>query len=330
MIPVAVTVRNEENAIVACLGALQRAIAAAESRLPLRFELLAVLNDCTDRTEDRVRTVPGVRIIHSSGGKIEAQRAACVQARTGTQPAPFRVFSDADIHVEENALYEVSRVLLDDPLVQVAYPSKVPLRPRSRSLLAEALYVYNRRDGFQTARRYFNGKFFAIRSWSAPTLEELQPRLAGLPTDRFYQFHAGLRIDDIYLSRLLLARHGWEAIREVTNAKIHFRPPETLAGMYRYYKRMRLEIERLDILFPELHPVHRLHGRREADWAVLRRAPPRERLLWRVFHAALWLCKVWYRIERFAYRRLACGDCPTWNPIPETKVPILGDALPPE
>lgn len=326
MIPVAVTARNEENSIVACLGALRRAIVAAESRLRLRFELLAVLNDCTDRTEDRVRAVPGVRILHSSGGKIEAQRAAHLDA----QPTPFLVFSDADIHVEENALYELARVMLEDPIVQVAYPSKIPLRPRSRSLLAEALYVYNRRDGFQTARHYFNGKFFAIRSWSAPTREELQPRLAGLPTDRFYQFHAGLRIDDIYLSRLLLARHGCQAIREVTRAKIHFRPPETMVGMYSYYKRMRLEIERMDILFPELREAHRLHGRREVDQAALRRAPPRERFLWRVFHAALWVCRVWYRIERFAYRRLAWRDCPTWNPIPETKVPILSDSLPPE
>jgi glycosyltransferase involved in cell wall biosynthesis len=322
MIPVAVTARNEEHTIKPCLQALRRAIAHAEDRLPLHFELFAVVNDCTDRTEERARTVPGVEIIHSSGGKIEAQRAA-------VRPAPFVIFADADIHVEANVLFEVSRVLLDDPAVQVVYPSKVPVRPRSRSLLAEALYVYNLRDGFQTARRYFNGKCFAIRAWSAPTLAQLASRLAELPHDNFYQFHAGLRVDDIYLSRVILQRHGREAIREVTSAAIRFRPPETLAGMYRYYKRMRLEIERLDILFPELRPVHQLHGRRAIDRAALRRAPPRERFLWRYFHAALFLCRVWYRIERFYYRRLARGNCPTWNPIAETKVPIQGGSLRP-
>jgi glycosyltransferase involved in cell wall biosynthesis len=320
MIPVAVTARNEENTIAACLEALRRAIAFAEERLPLRFDLAVVVNDCTDRTEERARAVPGVRILHSTGGKIEAQRAA-------VRPASFLVFADADVHVEENVLFELSRQLLDNPSVQVAYPSKVPVRPRSRTLLAEALYVYNLRDGFQTTRRYFNGKCFAIRAWSAPTLAELGSRLAGLPRDNFYQYHAGLRVDDVYLSRLVLERHGPGAIREVPTAKVYFRPPETLTGMYRYYKRLRLEIERLDVLFPELRAVHHLYGRRTLDRAALRQAPPRERFLWRYFQAALGLCRAWYRIERFYYRRLARGNCPTWNPIPETKVPIGGDCL---
>ncbi len=322
MIPVAVTARNEENTIAPCLEALRRAIACAEERLSLRFELIAVLNDSTDRTEERTRAVPGVTILHSTGGKVEAQRAA-------VRPAPFLVFADADVHVEENVLFEVSRVLLEDPAVQVAYPSKVPVPPRSRSLLAEALYVYNLRDGFQTPRRYFNGKCFAIRAWSAPTLAELGPRLARLPQDNFYQYHAGLRVDDVYLSRMVLERHGPGAIREVPAAKVYFRPPETLAGMYRYYKRLRLEIERLDVLFPELREVHRRHGRRTVDRVALRSAPPRERFLWRYFQAALGLCRAWYRIERFYYRRLARGSCPTWIPIAETKVPIGGDSIPP-
>jgi glycosyltransferase involved in cell wall biosynthesis len=322
MIPVAVTARNEENTIGPCLSALRRAVAHAEARLPLRFELLAVLDDCTDRTEERARAVPGVGIVRASGGKIEAQRAA-------VRPAPFLVFCDADVHVEENVLFELSRVMLDEPAVQVAYPSKVPLQPRSRTLLAEALYVYNLRDGFQTARRYFNGKCFAIRSWSAPTLEELRPHLAGLPHDRFYQYHTGLRVDDIYLSRTILHQFGPEAIREVTAARIHFRPPETLVGMYRYYRRMRLEIERLDVLFPELRAAHEQHGRRQVDREALRRAPRRERFLFRYFYAALALCRAWYRVERFAYRRLARRNCPTWEPIAETKVPIPGGSIPP-
>jgi glycosyltransferase involved in cell wall biosynthesis len=323
IVPVAVTARNEERSIAACLGSLRRSIAFAEARLPVKFALLVVLNDCTDRTEEIVRRV-GARIVYSTGGKIEAQRAASVAFPAET---PFIVFSDADIHVGENVLFEVCRALLAEPDVQAAYPSKVPLRPRSRSLLAEALYVYNLRDGFQTARRYFNGKCFAMRSWSAPALAELQPRLARLARDNFYQFHTGLRVDDVYLSRMILERHGPAAIREVKTAQIHFRPPETLAGMYRYYKRMRLEIERLDILFPELREAHARFGRRALDREALRRAPPRERFLWRVFHAALWLCRGWYRLERCYYRHLARGSCPTWGPILETKAAIDSASL---
>lgn len=321
MIPVAVTARNEEAGIAACLHSLRHAIMYAEARLPLRFALQVVLNDCTDATESIARGIPGVQVIHSTGGKLEAQRAA-------VRDVPFIVFCDADVHVDVNVIHDVSHLMLESPDVQVAYPIKVPLRPRSSSTLAEALYVYNLRDGFQTARRYFNGKCFAIRAWSAPTLAELQPRLACLPRDNFYQYHTGLRVDDIYLSRMILQSHGPDAIREVGSARIHFRPPETLAGMYRYYKRMRLEIERLDVLLPELRAVHRLHGRRQVDLEAFRRAPSRERYLWRTFHAALWLCRGWYRLERVYYQHFARKGCPTWNPIEETKLPIDPSSLP--
>jgi hypothetical protein len=198
-------------------------------------------------------------------------------------------------------------------------------------MLAEALYVYNLRQGFSTRRRYFHGQCFAIRRWSAPTLEQLRPRLARLPRrDNFYRFGDGLRVDDVYLSRLVLHEHGPAAIREVPAARVHFRPAETLAGMYRYYKRMRREIERLDLLFPEMRQAHRLHGRRRTDLAALGRAPGRERRLWRLFQAALWLCRAWYHLERFYYRRLSRGEegCPTWEPIRETKVPIEPGSIP--
>jgi glycosyltransferase involved in cell wall biosynthesis len=320
VVPVAVTAKNEERAIAACLDTLRRAVAFAEARLPLRFDLLVVLNDCTDQTEEVVQR-QGVPLLHTTGGLVEAQRAV-------VRPAPFLVFSDADIAVAEDTLAAVARVMLEQPGVMVAYPSKAPLPPRRRSLLAQALYVYNRRDGFQTRRQYFNGKFFAIRRWQIPGRDEVHSRSAALPADRFYRFDDGLRADDIYLSRWILHEWGPAAIVEVPQSRLWFRPPETLAGMYHYYRRMRMEIERLDLLFPELRAVHQRHGVRTYDWGRVRQAPGRERWLWRFFRLALLGCKLWYVGERFYYRHLARRDCPAWPPITESKQPIESGSVP--
>jgi hypothetical protein len=200
--------------------------------------------------------------------------------------------------------------------VQIAYPRKKPLAPVRGTLLASALHCYNRVNGFQEPRRYFNGKFFAIRDWQVPTRAELQPRLTALPVDRFYDFHAGLRVDDIWLSRDVLRRHGPGAIREVEHGDIQFRAPETFRGMYRTYHRMRREIERLNRMFPETVPVHQQRG---YDWNAVRRAPAKDRWLWRVFRLALGACRVRYRCEKFFYQRVSATTCAPWKPIEETK-----------
>jgi glycosyltransferase involved in cell wall biosynthesis len=276
IVTVAVTAKNEAATIGGCLRSLLASAREAEAQLLLAFRVVVILDDCTDNTEDIARSF-GVETKLSTGGLVEAQRLVA-------RERPFVIFSDADILIGETALTAVCRAMLENAALQVAYPRKTPLCPSSRSLLAEALYCYNRVNGFQDARRYFNGKFFAIRDWRVPTLAELQSRLARLSPDGFYDFHVGMRIDDIYLSRDILLRYGGEAILEVPDSEIFFRPPETFAGMYHTYRRMRLEIERLNILFPESAPAHQ-NRRFQRD--VERRAPLRDRLLWRWFRVLL-------------------------------------------
>lgn len=142
--------------------------------------------------------------------------------------------------------------------------------------------------------------------------------------DGFYNFHAGLKIDDIYLSRKAAIEHGPGAIREVAGGRIWFRPPETFEGMYRTYRRMRMEIERLNLLFPETADAHARWGVRGIDRKALRRASGRDRRLWRVFQMALGLCRTRYRAERFYYRHLSRTPCPVWEPVVESKLPIFG------
>lgn len=319
-ITVGVTARNEERCIASTLTSLIEAAKWAEERHVASYDLVAVLDECTDGTERMVRIFSRVRIIHAKGGLIEAQRLLA-------QSRPFVIYCDADILVSENVLAELTRAMLADPALQVAYPRKRALPPLRSTLMAEAIYCYNLVEGFQHARRYFNGKLFAIRDWRAPTLVELAPRLAKLPVDRFYDCHSGLQADDIWLSRDILMRCGDDAVKEVAGAEIAYRPAETLSGMYRIYLRMRREIERLNQMFPESMPAHQQRG---YDWEAERLAPLRDRLLWRVFRLALGLCQLRYRAERFYYQHLSPTSVQAWKPIIESKAPIAAGFVPRE
>ncbi len=238
-ITVAITAKNEAETIAANLRSIQIAIREAEAQLSVNYELVVVLNDSTDATESQIPA--DVSVLKTSGGLVEAQRAVADRP-------PFVIFSDADIIVGPTAIAEVTEAMLAAPNLQVAYPQKKPLRPQRRTVLAEALHTYNCNDGFETKRSYFNGKLFAIRNWRIPTKEEL-PRLPEV--DRFLDLDAGVLADDIYLSKSILAEGGVDAIRETTGS-IWYRAPETFDGMYRYYRRMRMELARVARLFPDL------------------------------------------------------------------------------
>jgi glycosyltransferase involved in cell wall biosynthesis len=315
VIPLVVAAKNEERTLGPCLDSLREAATLAESRLGVRFDLVVVLDDCSDGTE-AVARARRVRTLVSSGGKVEAQRRGLVAG------APYHVFSDADIMVARETLAALAGVMRDCPEVEVACPPRVPLPPGRGDALARALHVYNAHRGFSAQRTWFSGKLFAIRRWQVPTREELGPRLAGWREDRFYQMHRGMRVDDVYLSRMVVLRCGPGAIREVREGTVYFRAPETLRGMYRYYRRMRMELERVDRLFPETRRVHERFGRRRTDPELLGRATPEERRLFRLFGVAMVGCRAVYALERAWYLYAARSPCADWEPIAETKRPL--------
>jgi hypothetical protein len=312
-IPIGVTARNEARNIQALLDSLRVAIARATAELDCRYQLHVLLNDNDDDTASLLAGARDVRLWHTSGGIIEAQRALAEHARN----APFLIFSDADIRVASDAVLEVTRAMLTGPQLEVAYAEKFPIEPLRNTPLARALYFYNLREGYQTERHYFNGQFFAIRHWRIPRVRDLRWDPAG--DNRFRNLAAGIRVDDIYLSRELFSRLGPEAIRCVAGGGIRYRPPETLRGMFRKYQRMRLEIERMHCFFPPTREVHERWGRRSLDRERLKAAPLREKLYYAVFRLALGLCKLAYHAQRLYYTSLAASDCPTWAPVVETK-----------
>ena len=307
-IPVTVAAKNEAQALGPCLDALLASVRYAAER-GVELDLLVVLDDCTDDTE-AVPRARGVRTVRSSGGKVEAQRA-------GLRGGPFAVFVDADVLVTPPTLAALVETMLARPGVEVASPRRVPLPPVAGGWLARALHVYNRERGFSSQRTWFNGKCFAIRRWEVPTLQQLAPRIARLPVDRFHDYAAGMRVDDIYLSRRIIAEHGPEALVETAEGCVYYRAPETWRGMYRYYRRMRMEIDRVSALFPELGAAHQRFGSRRAD--RLAQAPRALRVAHAQFQLALAMCRAVYRIERVYYRHFARRTCPAWPPVEETK-----------
>jgi glycosyltransferase involved in cell wall biosynthesis len=314
-IPIGITARNEAANIRALLASLRLSAARASARLGVSYELHLLLNDNQDNTPLLVAGEPGLVLWHTHGGLVEAQRALAA-ARPG---APFLIFTDADILLHPDTIGELTAALLDRPEIEIAYAEKYPIPPRRRTPLARALYLYNLREGYQTRRHYCNGQCFAIRKWHIPTPAELTwDPIADNP---FLHLAAGIRIDDIYLSRDLLRRAGPAAFF-CTPSGIQYRPPETLEGMFRKYQRMRLELTRLDHYFPAWRPAHSRWGRRRLDLSRLLRVPVTEQLHYALFQGALAICKLRYHSQRLYYTYVSHSPCPTWMPVSETKEPM--------
>jgi len=315
-IPVIVCAKNEERAIGVTLAALVAACEHAEAASAFRYDVRVVLDDTTDGTAAVVARYPRVTLLESRGGKVEAQRSG-LAARPGAPTPPFAVFCDADVEPSKDSLLALTLLLDSRPDVQVAMCPLRPLPPRRRSPLARALHTYNLRRGFSSSRTWFNGKLFAMRAWHVPTRASLASRVAALPSDPFYDFAAGVVIDDIFLSRAVVLAHGPGALEETRDGVVLFRAPETWRGMHRYYRRMRRELERQDRLFPETAEAHRRHGRRRAD--LLASAPWRERVQNALFSAALLACKAAYVTERAFVRHVRQSPRDPWPAIEETK-----------
>lgn len=293
MIPVVVVAKNEERAIGACLDALATA--------GPRFVVRVVCDDCTDGTEAIARA-RGVDVLRSSGGKIAAQRLG------SSGDAPYHVFCDADVVVSPDALSALTNAL-EDPRVLAASVPRVPVPPTRRTWLAEAVYVYNLRRGFRTEAGWISGRLFAVRRYDVPDVR-------GCAGDRWLALEGGLVAEDLYLSRRARHEGGPDALVETARGAVYFRPPETLRSVYRYYRRLRRELERTDALVPALRGVH---VSRATDLAALARAPLHEQRAFARFERTIRALDVVYRSERWLRRHVLRRPGVTWPRVDESK-----------
>jgi glycosyltransferase involved in cell wall biosynthesis len=310
-IPVIVSAHNEEVSIARCLTALIQAIDFAEQSLSIQFVVIVGADRCTDRTVE-IATSFGVDVQITSGGKVATQKS-CIRE------APFLIFSDADVYISKETIYELCQIMLAQSHVFVAFPPKKPLPFRRKTYVSRSAHDYTRDEGFQQQRTWFDGKFFVIRTFSIPTIEELRPRFEKLHDDRFYTLHKGLTIDDIYLSRWTVHHHGVSALHQTTKGLLSFRSPETIRGMYSYYRRIRRELERVDLLFPEMKITGKQFGYRRTDWRKFFAASLQEQSSFLIFQLIDHSFGPIYWMERWYYQYLAKHDCNAWPVIPETK-----------
>lgn|GEM_PF-2199273 len=310
-IPLIIAAHNEEKNIRQCLQSIMTAIPLAEAQFPLSISVFLGADRCSDRTIAIAQDFD-ITIIETSGGKVATQRA-CIQE------APFLIFCDADILLSAPTLRGMCQVMCTQPQAFVAYPHKKPLAPRRRSWLAISTHRYTRDEGFQGKRTWFDGKCFAIRDYVIPQNTDILSKIAALGQDHFYAFHNGLTIDDVYLSRWVVHNHGVDAIQQAPEGILWFRAAETYRGMYAYYRRIRRELERIDLLFPEMKITGKKFGYRRTSWKRFWNASLSAKAGYVTFQTVDNSFRPIYTLERLYYQYLATKDCDAWPVIPETK-----------
>jgi glycosyltransferase involved in cell wall biosynthesis len=305
---VVIPARNEQARLGALLASVARGQALAE-RLGAAWhaEVLVVLDRCTDATLQVARRA-GVSVLEcpAPGGKVEALRA-------GLSPQfDVHVCIDADVMLGGRTLFDLVETLLDQPQVLAACPpfSPEPLAGWSTPL-AWALHRYNAARGFSSERLWLSGRCFALRFVDFPSPAEVRERALRVPPSlRVPALEEPLLADDVWLSRALLARSA-RAIRHVETDPVLYRAPSTLRGMSRTYRRLRRELRRIDLLFPDLpgpgrdRRVDSLHGLSD-------------RLAFALFQLALLACRAHAQLEEALHSGLQHRLDP-WPVVRESK-----------
>jgi glycosyltransferase involved in cell wall biosynthesis len=283
---VVVPAHNEAASLPAMLCSVHAAAGYACERTPWHIEVVVVANRCADDTA-AVARAHNARVIETDTvGKVEALRAGMVDA-------DVYVCVDADVVVGGRTLFDVVQALLSTTTTLAACPPlAVPPLRWPCTPLSWALHRYNKHRGFSRERLWMSGRFYAVRSIEFPTVEDIKKRGGRGP----------LLADDVWLSRWLLAQDA-AAIVHVDTDPVVFRPPSTLRGMSRTWRRLRRELRVVDTLFPELPSPGR---DRRVELPSLT-----DRLAMAIFSAALWLCRV--------HARFFVDDDDRWLVVPESK-----------
>ncbi|HEY1100750.1 MAG TPA: glycosyltransferase [Myxococcota bacterium] len=296
---VVVPAKNEARSLPALLDSVHAAIAVARAEHPdWAIDVVVVAHRCVDDTAAVARDRGAVVVVCDvAGGKVEALRA-------GLNDADCFVCIDADVVVGPRTIRDlVTALLASSSTLATCPPLAVPGAPAKWTPLAWALWRYNRARGFSKERLWLSGRCYAVRHVTFPTITEMTKRAetAGV-------LAGPLLADDIWLSRALLAQ-GDDAIVHVDTDPVVFRPPATFSGMARTWRRLRRELRRIDVLFPELPSPGRdrridMRGRPLADHVALA-----------IFRAAL-------RLVRWQGRFFDDDDeDEAWPVIAESKVP---------
>ena len=273
---IGVPVHNEEQSLPQFYETLVNAI----NRLPryVDVEVVFCVNGCTDESEEILREktnasgrMAKMSVIESNPGKMNAQMAI-VENREFDGPIAF---CDADILMKPTTLQALHRELEEHDRTQVAYARVLPFYENDEasrnSAFTELLFAHYNYRHLQPERKYFHGRAFMMRDSSMleHMNDDLEARVERVRREEspWYVTHLGLEkgplIDDIFLSRMVVAEHGTDAIKKVDGAEILFHPPSSVEDYARVIERTQAEIKRLDLLYPEHDDLQETVFRRE-------------------------------------------------------------------
>ena len=304
---IVVPARNEAGRLGQCLLALLGSMDRAHAH---SCELVVVVDRCGDDTAAIARGF-NVAVIDCPApfGKVEALRAGMADV-----VSDIVIGVDADVVVGPRTIGSLIDALDADSRLLAACPPLQPLPPLQRTPLAWALYRYNRQRGFSSERRWLNGRCWATRPFTFPTAASMEQRAddAGLAVD--HPLRGPLLADDVWLSRQVVDIGGDDAIAVVETDAVFFRPPATLEGMSRYWRRLQRELGRVDVLFPELP---RPPARRPD---LLASAPITDHVAWWIFQVALAWCR-WRGVDDDDDDDDDGNGVDTWPIVAESKAP---------
>ncbi len=261
---IGVPVYNEERSLPSFFENLVHAVKALPRNIDV--EVIFCVNGCEDGSEALLKEqtrnssdMASMRVIESEPGKMNAQMAI-VENREFDGPI---CFADADIIMNPATLKSLYEALEKDDDCQVSYAKVEPfydgLTNGDDTAFNDLLFTHYKYREHQPERSYFHGRTFMLRddSYLRDVNIDLDERVQRVRDEEnpWYVEHLGLNkgplIDDIYLSRAIVADHGAGAITKVDEAKIHFHPPTSIDDYSRVLERTAAEIKRLDLLFPE-------------------------------------------------------------------------------
>ncbi|MEV4621871.1 glycosyltransferase family 2 protein [Asanoa sp. NPDC049573] len=320
---VGVAARNEEATIEHSL----RSIDDALTELPgdVTVEVIVAVNGSTDQTrqiaDDHATGRTHYRVIETDAGLVEAQRAIARAADT----ADYLIFVDADCLLDRHCLRVLAEVM-EDRTVQATWATRALVGPTRPGFWRGLLNFGDYHPDVILRGHYLVGQAFAIRRYDVPYgSPHREPQPAKVVTH--LQLDRGPLTDDSYLSRSLIAGFGREAIRPAAGAIVYSHPMRSLRDLYRAQRRKAYEVERLNMLFPELRTIRGKHFGRRIDAAAYARLSRIARLQCRLYlplYANLWRLAQWQLAASLRLLRwgVPLRPCDIWPVVEGTKKPF--------
>jgi hypothetical protein len=247
--------RDEGQDLSLFAGGLRDALNSLPAEIPIEV-LICVngsgetfANDLASLVEVSGLSDFKVTVITSAEGKLEAMKTI---ARTRAFQG-YLAFVDSDVVLAPNVLRRLWEVLETDSRCMISYGQPVPVFPRQPNLIHRLCRVHYALRDRAYHRPYFHGRAFMLRDWF---FDDSRPATGINPAlVKRLKLHRGPFVDDIAMSLMAVARWGTVAIREVREANVYFDPPDDLRGLYAGALRVALEIQRLDLLYPQHGPL---------------------------------------------------------------------------